>query len=81
MNPAISTTWGSSRRFRHHRLYLDLPDRAVVFTVDEKSQIEALEGTQPGLPLNKRRCGTMTQTTSAMARPRCSRRARLPLAR
>jgi len=41
-------------------LYLDPPDRAVVLCVDEKSQIQALDRTQPGLPLKKGRCGTMT---------------------
>jgi transposase len=41
-------------------LYLDPPAHAVVLSVDEKSQIQALDRTQPGLPLKKRRCGTMT---------------------
>ena len=41
-------------------LYLDPPDRALVFSVDEKSQIQALDRTQPGLPHKKGRCGTMT---------------------
>ena len=41
-------------------LYLDPPKRAVVFSVDEKSQIQALDRTQPGLPLKKGRAGTMT---------------------
>ena len=41
-------------------LYLDPPERALVFCVDEKSQIQALDRTQPGLPLKKGRCGTMT---------------------
>jgi transposase len=41
-------------------LYLNPPDRAVVLCVDEKSQIQALNRTQPGLPLKKGRCGTMT---------------------
>jgi len=41
-------------------LYLDPPDQALVFSVDEKSQIQALDRTQPGLPLKKGRCGTMT---------------------
>ena len=34
-------------------LYLDPPDKAVVFSVDEKSQIQALDRTQPGLPIKK----------------------------
>lgn len=41
-------------------LYLNPPDRAIVLCVDEKSQIQALNRTQPGLPLKKGRCGTMT---------------------
>jgi hypothetical protein len=40
-------------------LYLNPPDKAIVLCVDEKSQIQALN-TQPGLPLKKGRCGTMT---------------------
>ena len=41
-------------------LYLDPPERAVVFAFDEKSQIQALDRTQPGLPLKRGRAGTMT---------------------
>ena len=41
-------------------LYLDPPDKALVLSVDEKSQIQALDRTQPGLPMKKGRCGTMT---------------------
>jgi transposase len=41
-------------------LYLNPPERAVVFSIDEKSQIQALDRTQPGLPLKKGRAGTMT---------------------
>ena len=41
-------------------LYLNLPDKALVFSVDEKSQIQALDRTQPGLPIKKGRAGTMT---------------------
>jgi transposase len=41
-------------------LYLNPPDKAMVICVDEKSQIQALDRTQPGLPLKKGRCGTMT---------------------
>ena len=41
-------------------LYLNPPDKALVWCVDEKSQIQALDRTQPGLPLKKGRCGTMT---------------------
>ena len=41
-------------------LYLDPPAHAVVLSIDEKSQIQALDRTQPGLPLKPGRCGTMT---------------------
>jgi len=41
-------------------LYLHPPDHALVLCCDEKSQIQALDRTQPGLPLKKGRCGTMT---------------------
>jgi len=41
-------------------LYLNPPDRALVLCVDEKSQIQALDRTQPGLPIKPGRCGTMT---------------------
>ena len=41
-------------------LYLNPPQQAMVICVDEKSQIEALDRTQPGLPLKKGRCGTLT---------------------
>src|SRR6266700_436512 len=41
-------------------LYLNPPDKALVLCVDEKSQIQALNRTQPGLPLKKGRGGTMT---------------------
>ena len=41
-------------------LYLNPPDKALVLCVDEKSQIQALDRTQPGLPMKKGRAGTMT---------------------
>src|SRR5499433_2138833 len=41
-------------------LYVDPPAHAVVLSVDEKSQIQALDRTQPGLPMKKGRAGTMT---------------------
>ncbi len=41
-------------------LYLSPPEHAVVFSCDEKSQIQALDRTQPGLPLKRGRCETMT---------------------
>ena len=56
-------------------LYLDPPDRALVLCVDEKSQIQALDRTQPGLPMKKGRVATMTHdykrhgTTTLFAGP------------
>ena len=41
-------------------LYLNPPQQAIVLCVDEKSQIQALDRTQPGLPIKPGRCGTMT---------------------
>jgi transposase len=41
-------------------LYVDPPSHAVVLSVDEKSQIQALDRTQPGLPMKKGKAGTMT---------------------
>jgi len=41
-------------------LYVDPPEHALVLSVDEKSQIQALDRTQPGLPMKKGRCETMT---------------------
>jgi transposase len=41
-------------------LYIDPPEKALVLSIDEKSQIQALDRTQPGLPLKKGRAGTMT---------------------
>ena len=41
-------------------LYLNPPEHALVLSVDEKSQIQALDRTQPGLPMKNGRCGTMT---------------------
>ena len=56
-------------------LYVDPPTHAVVLSIDEKSQIQALDRTQPGLPLKPGRCGTMTHdytrhgTTTLFAAP------------
>ena len=59
-------------------LHVDPPAHAIVLSVDEKSQIQALDRTQPGLPLKKGRAGTMTHAartareermTPAMAPP------------
>ncbi len=41
-------------------LYMDPPAHALVLSIDEKSQIQALDRTQPGLPLRPGKCGTMT---------------------
>jgi len=41
-------------------LYLSPPEKAVVFSCDENSQIQALDRTQPGLPLKRGRAQTMT---------------------
>jgi transposase len=41
-------------------LYLDPPQNAVVLSIDEKTSIQALDRTQPGLPLKKQRSGTLT---------------------
>jgi transposase len=41
-------------------LYIDPPKKALVLSVDEKSQIQALDRTQPGLPMKRGRAGTMT---------------------
>ncbi len=41
-------------------LYMNPPEHALVLCIDEKSQIQALDRTQPGLPMKKRRAGTMT---------------------
>jgi transposase len=41
-------------------LYVDPPKHALVLSIDEKSQIQALDRTQPGLPLKPGKCGTVT---------------------
>jgi hypothetical protein len=41
-------------------LYLNPPEKAIVLCVDEKSQIQALDRTQPSLPMKPGRAGTMT---------------------
>lgn len=51
-------------------LYLNPPDKALVLCVDEKSRIQALDRTQPGLPLNY---GTPETRTHDYRPPRCSR--------
>ena len=51
-------------------LYVDPPAHAVVLSVDEKSQIQALDRTQPGLPIKKGRAGTMTHLMLGVTPPR-----------
>jgi hypothetical protein len=46
-------------------LHMNPPDRALVLCVDEKSQIQALDRTQPGLPLKKGRAATAAKVASA----------------
>ena len=46
-------------------LYVDPPAHAVVLSIDEKSQIQALDRTQPGLPIKPGRCQTMTHDLQA----------------
>jgi transposase len=53
-------------------LYVDPPAHTVVLSVDEKSQIQALDRTQPGLPMKPGRAGTMTHDYKRHARRRCS---------
>ena len=52
-------------------LYMHPPEHAVVLCCDEKSQVQALDRTQPGLPLKKGRAATMPMTTNVTAPPRC----------
>ena len=51
-------------------LYVDPPAHAIVLSVDEKSQIQALDRTQPGLPIKKGRLATMTHLTVPAQSPR-----------
>ena len=52
-------------------LYMSLPENAVVLCVDEKSQIQALDRTQPQTPLRCSNCGDNNLDTGGMRRPRC----------
>jgi len=49
-------------------LYVDPPAHSLVLSMDEKSQIQALDRTQPGLPMKKGRAGTMTHLCTAPVR-------------
>jgi transposase len=67
LKPHLSRTFkvSNDRRFEEKLvdvvgLYLNPPEHALVLSVDEKSQIQALDRTQPGLPIKNGRCGTMT---------------------
>ena len=57
-------------------LYVDPPAHAVVLSVDEKSQIQALDRTQPGLPLKPGRCGDDDARLQAQRHHHAVRRAR-----
>jgi hypothetical protein len=52
-------------------VYLTPPQNAVVLCVDEKSQIQALDRTQPGLPMKPGRCGTFTHDYERHGTTRC----------
>jgi hypothetical protein len=67
LKPHLARTFklSNDRRFDEKLIdvvgvYLNPPDKAVVLCIDEKSQIQALDRTQPSLPLKKGRAGTMT---------------------
>ena len=51
-------------------LYMPPPEHALVLCCDEKSQVQALDRTQPGLPLKKGRTQTMTHDDCGRPRPR-----------
>jgi hypothetical protein len=53
-------------------LYLSPPEHAIVMCVDEKSQVQALDRTEPGLPLKRGRVETMTLDYKRYRPPRCS---------
>ena len=52
-------------------LYMNPPRHAVVVSIDEKSQIQALDCTQPGLPLKRGKCATMTHEAPPTSTPPC----------
>src|SRR5215813_12351497 len=54
-------------------LYLDPPDRALVLCADEKAQIQALDRTQPLLPMRRAKPNAALMTTCVMVRRRSSR--------
>ena len=80
IKPHLARTFKLSRdpRFEHKLLdvvglYLNPPERALVLSCDEKSQIQALKRTQPGLPMKAGRAGTVTPS-AASAPWSCPRR-------
>ena len=62
-------------------LYLNPPEHALVLCVDEKSRIQALDRTQPGLPLKRGRSQTMTHDYKRTAPPLCLPSSMRPTAR
>jgi hypothetical protein len=62
-------------------LYLNQPEHTLVLSVDEKSQIQALDRTQPGLPMKKGRGANLTHDYKRTARPSCSPRSTPPMER
>jgi transposase len=58
--PGEATHWFAQKVEDIVGLYMHPPAHAVVLSIDEKSQIQALDRTQPGLPLKPGKCGTMT---------------------
>jgi hypothetical protein len=62
-------------------LYLNPPEKALVLCVDEKSQIQALDRTQPGLPMKKGRCGNTSCLPCSVARATRCPGSREPLSR
>ncbi len=50
-------------------LYVNPPEHALVLSVDEKSQIQALDRTQPGLPPKEGRCATMRRWCTEVLSP------------
>ena len=51
-------------------LYMNPPRHAVVVSIDEKSQIQALDRTQPGLPMKRGKCATFTHDYKRNSLPR-----------
>lgn len=64
----------STESGRCHRLYVNPPDQAAVFAVDEKTAIQALNRLDPVLPLSPGRAERHGLNTTGTARPRCLRR-------